>query len=48
MADPTIDQVFEEFLEEQYARWKPSTVSKCEDVVRGKWRMVEVANVYPG
>lgn len=33
MADPTIDQVFEEFLEEQYARWKPSTVSKYEDVI---------------
>lgn len=33
MADPTIDQAFEEFLEEQYARWKPSTVRKYEDVI---------------
>ena len=32
-ADPTIDQVFDEFLAEQRERLKPKTVSKYEDVV---------------
>ncbi len=32
-ADPTIDQVFEEFLAEQRDRLKPKTVSRYEDVL---------------
>jgi len=32
-ADPTIDQVFEEFLAEQRERLKPRTVSRYEDVL---------------
>ncbi len=32
-ADPTIDQVFEEFLAEQHERLKPRTVSRYEDVL---------------
>ena len=32
-ADPTIDQVFDEFLAEQRKRLKPKTVSKYEDAV---------------
>ncbi|MGB2986731.1 MAG: hypothetical protein WBE26_12710 [Phycisphaerae bacterium] len=32
-ADPTIDQVLEEFLAEQRERLKPRTVSRYEDVL---------------
>ena len=32
-ADPTIDQVFEEFLAEQRERLKPRTISRYEDVL---------------
>ena len=33
VADPTIDQVFEDFLEEQRKRLKPRTVRQYEDVI---------------